>query len=303
MKFGVGIIPQDNIEETINLVKLAEDVGFEYAWISHRPNKNIYSLLEKISDETTTIKIGPGVTNPYVKKPKNSAFEIMNIHNASNKRAIFGIGPGNKEELQQLKIHWKKPVQALKEHVAVFRQSFADEDCNIPIYIGAQSPKLLEIAGKIADGALINASHPKDFEELLDYIQKGNNNNLSDFDVAAYTATSIGDDIESAKNAARIVVAFIIAGSAPHILERHDLPKKLSEDIYVSLSKGDIGGAIRLVNDDLLDIFSVTGTSKEIIPKVESLQKAGVTQFVVGAPIGKEMDASLKLFENVISSF
>lgn len=306
MKFGIGLIPHGNLENTIDLVKLAEDVGFEYAWISHKPNQNIYALLEQICNETTTIKIGPGVTNPYIRKPKNSAFEIMNIHNEFDKRAIFGIGPGNKEQLEQLKITWKKPISTLKDYITIMKKSFKDNDCEIPIYIGAQSPKLLEMSGKIADGALINASHPKDYEELISHVENGMNGssrNISDFDVGAYTATSIGEDSESAKNAARIVVAFIIAGSAPPVLERHDLPKGLSEEIHLSLSKGDIGGAIRLVNDDLLDIFSITGTSEEIISKINSLEKTGVTQYVVGAPIGKETDNSIRLFEDVIASF
>lgn len=305
MKFGVGIIPQDNIENTINLIKIAEDVGFEYAWISHKTDLNLYSLLKTLSFETETIKIGPGVTNPYIKDVKNFAFEMINVNNLSNKRAIFGIGPGDRKIMEQLNKPWTNPTSTLKNYINELQESFKKKNSKIPIYIEAQSPKLLKISGQIANGCLINASHPKDFKESSKYIENEITalKDRSSFDIAAYTATSIGDDVETAKNAAKIVVAFIIAGSAPPVLERHGIAQETREKIYIELSQGNIGKALGLIDDNLIDIFSVTGTSKEIIPKIETLKESGVTQFVVSAPFGRNPEESLKLFQDVIDSF
>ncbi len=304
MKFGVGIIPQNDIDKTINLIKIAEDVGFEYAWISHKTDINLYSLLKTLSFETESIKIGPGVTNPYIKDVKNFSYEIININNLSDKRAIFGIGPGDRKIMEQLNKPWTNPVSTLKNYIDELQESFKKKNAKIPIYIEAQSPKLLEISGRTADGCLITASHPKDFNDLTKYIEKGiNGSNKDDFDIAAYAATSIGEDIETAKNASKILVAFLIAGSAPPVLERHNLSLETREKIYIHLSRGNIGKALGLIDDKLIDIFSVTGTSKEIIPRIESLKEANVTQFVVSAPFGRNPEESLRLFKDVIDSF
>ena len=320
MKFGIEFVPQIPLNELVDLVKLAEDVGFEYAWITdHYNNKNVYETLALIAAETETIKMGPGVTNPYVRSPAISASAIATIDEISEGRATFGIGPGDKATFDALGIEWTKPVSTIKAAIADINTLLAGEKTEagaalggvkkvqdaIPIYMGAQGPKMLETAGEIADGVLINASNPKDYEAAMPMIKKGLATAGGDkaFDVGAYTATSIGPDSEAAKNAAKIVVAFIAAGSPPPVIERHGLPEGFNTKMGEFLAKGDFGGAIGAVTDEALDAFSVCGTPEEFIPKIEGLAEMGVTQYVAGSPVGKNVEESIKLLGEVIASF
>ena len=318
MKFGIEFVPQIPLDELVRLVKLAEDVGFEYAWITdHYNNKNVYETLALIAANTETIKMGPGVTNPYVRSPAISASAIATIDEISNGRATFGIGPGDKATFDALGIAWEKPVSTIKAAIADINTLLDGGKTEagaalggakkvqdaIPIYMGAQGPKMLETAGEIADGVLINASNPKDYEAAMPMIKKGIGDQAKDFDVAAYTATSIGTDSEAAKNAAKIVVAFIAAGSPPPVIERHGLPEGFNEQMGAFLAKGDFGGAIGAVTDEALDAFSVCGTPDEFIPKIEGLAEMGVTQYVAGSPVGKNVEESIKLLGDVIASF
>ena len=320
MKFGIEFVPQIPLDELVKLVKLAEDVGFEYAWITdHYNNKNVYETLALIAANTETIKMGPGVTNPYVRSPAISASAIATIDEISEGRATFGIGPGDKATFDALGIEWTKPVSTIKAAIADINTLLAGEKTEagaalggvkkvqdaIPIYMGAQGPKMLETAGEIADGVLINASNPKDYEAAMPMIKKGLAAAGGDksFDVGAYTATSIGPDSDAAKNAAKIVVAFIAAGSPPPVIERHGLPEGFNEQMGAFLAKGDFGGAIGAVTDEALDAFSVCGTPDEFIPKIEGLAEMGVTQYVAGSPVGKNVEESIKLLGDVIASF
>ena len=320
MKFGIEFVPQIPLKELVRLVKIAEDVGFEYAWITdHYNNKNVYETLALIAAETETIKMGPGVTNPYVRSPAISASAIATIDEISEGRATFGIGPGDKATFDALGIEWTKPVSTIKSAIADINTLLAGEKTEagaalggvkkvqdaIPIYMGAQGPKMLETAGEIADGVLINASNPKDYEAAMPMIKKGLAAAGGDkaFDVGAYTATSIGPDSDAAKNAAKIVVAFIAAGSPPPVIERHGLPEGFNEQMGAFLAKGDFGGAIGAVSDEALDAFSVCGTPDEFIPKIEGLAEMGVTQYVAGSPVGKNVEESIKLLGEVIASF
>ena len=320
MKFGIEFVPQIPLNELVRLVKLAEDVGFQYAWITdHYNNKNVYETLALIAAETETIKMGPGVTNPYVRSPAISASAIATIDEISEGRATFGIGPGDKATFDALGIAWEKPVSTIKAAIADINTLLAGEKTeggaalggakavqeHIPIYMGAQGPKMLETAGEIADGVLINASNPKDYEAAMPMIKKGIEAAGGDkeFDVGAYTATSIGADSEAAKNAAKIVVAFIAAGSPPPVIERHGLPEGFNTQMGEFLAKGDFGGAIGAVTDEALDAFSVCGTPDEFIPKIEGLAEMGVTQYVAGSPVGKNVEESIKLLGDVIASF
>ncbi|MBO6104413.1 MAG: 5,10-methylenetetrahydromethanopterin reductase [Methanobrevibacter sp.] len=318
MKFGIEFVPQIPLDELVRLVKIAEDVGFEYAWITdHYNNKNVYETLALIAANTETIKMGPGVTNPYVRSPAISASAIATIDEISNGRATFGIGPGDKATFDALGIAWEKPVSTIKAAIADINTLLDGGKTEagaalggakkvqdaIPIYMGAQGPKMLETAGEIADGVLINASNPKDYEAAMPMIKKGIGDQAKDFDVAAYTATSIGTDSEAAKNAAKIVVAFIAAGSPPPVIARHGLPEGFNEQMGAFLAKGDFGGAIGAVTPEALDAFSVCGTPDEFIPKIEALADMGVTQYVAGSPVGKNVEESIKLLGDVIASF
>ena len=137
MKFGIEFVPQIPLDELVRLVKLAEDVGFEYAWITdHYNNKNVYETLALIAANTEN--------------------EI------SNGRATFGIGPGDKATFDALGIAWEKPVSTIKAAIADINTLLDGGKTEagaalggakkvqdaIPIYMGAQGPKMLETAGE-----------------------------------------------------------------------------------------------------------------------------------------------------------
>src|SRR5664280_3921709 len=177
--------------------------------------------------------MGPGVTNPYVRSPAITAAAVATLYELSNVRATLGIGPGDKATFDALEIEWTKPVSTIKDAIAMMTILMAGEKTEsgaqlggvkavqekIPIYMGAQGPMMLKTAGGFSDGALINASNPKDFAAAVPMIKEGaeeQGKSLSDVDVAAYTCCSIDDDAGKALGAAKIVVAFIAAGSVSY---------------------------------------------------------------------------------------
>ena len=321
MKFGIEFVPSDPIDKIAKLVKLAEDVGFEYVWITdHYNNKDVYQTLALLAEATETIKLGTGVTNPYVRSPAITAASIATLDELSEGRAICGMGPGDKATFDALGIEWTKPVSTIKDAIATMSTLMAGEKTasgaqlggvktvqdKVPIYMGAQGPMMLKTAGEVSDGALINASNPKDFEAAVPLIEEGakaGGKSLSDVDVAAYTCCSIAGDSAAAVNAAKIVVAFIAAGSPPPVLARHGLPEGINEKLGGLIAEGNFGGAIGAVSDDLMEAFAVCGTPSEFVPKIEGLKDMGVTQYVAGSPIGPDKEESIKLLGEVISSF
>ncbi len=321
MKFGIEFVPNEPIEKIVKLVKLAEDVGFEYAWITdHYNNKNVYETLALIADGTDKILLGPGVTNPYVRSPAITASAMTTLDELSNGRAVLGIGPGDKATFDSLGIPWEKPVSTIKDAIAMMEILMKGEKTEggaqlmgtkavqerIPIYMGAQGPMMLKTAGGFSDGALINASNPKDYEAAVPLIKEGAaaaGKSMDNIDVAAYTCTSIDDDPSKATNAAKIVVAFIAAGSPPPVFERHGISPDVGAQIGEFIGKGDFGGAIGAVSDDLMEAFSIVGTPDDFIPKIEALGEQGVTQYVVGSPIGPDKEKSIKLMGEVINTF
>ena len=317
--FGIEFVPSDPVSKLASYTKLAEDVGFDNVWITdHYNNRDVYTTLAVLAMNTNTIKLGTGVTNPYTRNIAVTASSIAAINDISGGRAIMGIGPGDKATFDAMGIEWVKPLLTSRESVSALREFFAGKKVNqdgervkiagakmafkagnIPIYLGAQGPKMLELAGEVADGVLINASHPKDFEVAIKQISIGAKKagrDPKEVDVGAYACFSIDKKEEKAIEAAKIVVAFIVAGSPDMVLERHGIPVSAKGDIGGAIAKGDFGSLMGgMVTTDMVDAFSICGTPETCKQKVADLQKIGVTQIVCGSPIGPNKEKAIRL--------
>jgi 5,10-methylenetetrahydromethanopterin reductase len=221
--------------------------------------------------------------------------------------------------LKMLGIERSKPLTAVKESVTIFRSLFDtgkikgfegevfsvekakvafEKTGELPIYIGAQGPKMLQLAGQLGQGALVNASHPNDFKFAISQIKKGISEagrKTSDVDVAAYASVSVDKNIDKATKSAVPVVAFIVAGSPPVVLERHGITPEKVKPLSEALSAGDFAAAFGAVTDDMLDAFCIRGTPTECTEKIAELEKTGITQFVFGSPIGPKKRISMEL--------
>ncbi len=172
---------------------------------------------------------------------------------------------------------------------------------SIPIYIGAQGPKMLKLAGKLGDGVLINASNPLDIKEAVEKIREGEKEREEGkAKVVVYTSFSIDEDYEKAAEKAAEVVSFIVAGSPPLVLEKHEIPLDKAEDIKNKIMKGKILDAFKSVTPEMIEAFSITGTPTDCLKKVREIIEIGVDQLVVGSPVGPKVKNSMRLVNQEI---
>lgn len=325
--YGIEFVPGNvNVKQVVNYCKLAESKDIDYAWITnHYNNRHCYPTLAMIAANTTSLKMGPGIMNTFTDTPAAIASFMATLNEISDGRAVLGIGPGDLSTLPKLAIQGEKPVARLKEGVAVIRELltgaevkksgriFFDYDGakltgvtlpgkkGIPVYIGAQGPKMLELAGTDGDGSLINASNPKDFQAAIPIIKQAMEKaGRKKHDVGAYTAMSIDSDEKKARNAAKIVAAFIAAGSPPPLLQRHGLDMGNVAKIKEALSRFDFKTVGGLVGDAEIDAFTIAGTPDTVKQKCDDLAKAGVTQIIFGSPLGPDMTNSIRLLGKYI---
>ncbi|UCE44063.1 MAG: 5,10-methylenetetrahydromethanopterin reductase [Candidatus Bathyarchaeota archaeon] len=327
-KFGVEFVPSEPYWKTTFYAIQAEKKGFDYLWITdHFNNRNVYVALTAAALYTEKIKLGPGVTNPYLINPVVTAQAIASLNEMAPGRAILGIGAGDKTTLKSTGLEMHKPLTAVKECVEIVRRMTSEKSVTfegdifrtndakflfkprteIPIYIGAQGPKMLELAGRLGDGVLINAGHPKDVSYAVGRVEKGlerSERGLADVDVAAYTSFSIHENLEKATQAAVPVVAYVAAGSPEVVLQRHDIDPEKAEKISKALRAGKWGEAFGLVSSRMIEAFSVCGTPEMCMERITQLLKSGISQFVVGSPIGPNVRKAIDLIsEEIIPHF
>jgi len=328
VKFGIEFVPKEAYWKTVYYAVQSEKRGFDNLWITdHYNNRNVYVTLAATAIYTKKIVFGPGVTNPFLVNPIVTTQSLASLDEMAPGRVVLGMGAGDKTTLASTGIEATKQLSAVVDAIAIFRAMLEGKSVTyegnvfkvkgtrfnfkprgqIPVYIGAQGPKMLETAGKIGDGVLINASHPKDIDYAVGQIKKGvekAGKKMSDVDVTAYTSFSVDKKPDKAMGAASPVVAFIVAGSPNVILERHGIDLAKADKIRGALAKGDFGGAFGSVSPKMMEAFCIAGTPDMCNEKISRLLKAGITQFVVGSPVGPNVRKSIDLIsEQVIPHF
>ena len=324
VKFGLEFVPREPFWKTVYHAIQADKGPFDYLWVAdHYTNRNVYVTLSTILIHTDRIIVGTGVTNPYLVNPLITAGAIASLNEIAPGRVVCGIGAGDRTTLEQAGIPQVKPLAAVKESVHLIRLMIKEGGVTdfrgeifrvpgakfglggnpVPIYIGAQGPKMLKLAAEIGDGVLINSSHPRDLEEAVRYIEEGTskaNRPLNDLDIAAYASFSVDEKPEKAFKAAVPAVAFIMARYPDTVLEKHGIKPERGAKLRENLIKGNFGEAFAQVTPDMVDSFAVWGNPDVCTEKISTILKTGITQFVAGPPIGPNIRRSIDILATKI---
>ncbi|MCP8307108.1 MAG: 5,10-methylenetetrahydromethanopterin reductase [archaeon] len=323
-KFGIELIPAYNYSEVNRYAILAEKSKLEYFLVSdHIRHRNVYVCLTSIAINTKKIKIGPGVTNPYLIHPVVTAQALLSLSEIAPRRIVCGIGAGDKTALSMLDVDREKPLKAIKEAVEIIRR-ITNEDslkfrgdvfriygagfsfkvkANIPIFIGAQGPNMAKLAGEIGDGTLVNTANPKDFETILRQIKEGISNSereIKDLEIAITAPFSISENKDEAIKLAKPIVARIVAGSLDSLLQKHEIRTEDAAKIKEAIMKGNRDLAYSFVTDEMLEAFSIYGTSDECVEIMDRLFELGANSFIAVLPIESNIIETIGLMKRKI---
>ncbi|ADB58631.1 5,10-methylenetetrahydromethanopterin reductase [Archaeoglobus profundus] len=290
MELGIELKPDKPFYEIEYLAKLAEDYEYDYIWITeHYNNRNPIPILTTIALKTHRAKIGVGATNPYTTHPALIASIIFTLDEISGGRAVLGISAGDKMTLNSLGIRREKPLKTVKEAVELIKalmngrtyegdlfkcMSVIPFARRVPIFVGAQGSKMIELALEIGDGVILNATLPE--------IKTSKT-------VGLCMPVCVDDDVDRAKKIAKIVVAFIIAGSSRSFAEKEGIPYDVVTDIRKKISKGKFDEI--KIDDELIDKFCLYGKVNDVVARIESFN---VDIFIVGTPIGRDKVKAIK---------
>jgi 5,10-methylenetetrahydromethanopterin reductase len=312
---GIELTPEIPVADVADLGAKAEREGFDAVFAScHYNNRDPFVALDRVAAATDEVRVGPGIANPYDTHPVKLASQVATLDEASDGRAMLGVGAGDKSTLSNLGVERDRPLRRVLETFKVAQDLWAGERVDhdgtfvardaglnydageIPVYVGAQGPHMLRMAGKHADGVLVNASHPRDLSWAADRVAEGEADRVvgGDVDVTAFASVSVAENVDDALAAARPPVAFIAAGAAPPVLDRHDIDSGRAEDIGSKIEAGEFSSAFELVTDAMLEAFCVTGDRKMVAEQLAAVSEH-VDSVVAGSPLGPDRSTAVEL--------
>jgi len=301
--FSGGMSPQDIVE----CVKVAEELGYESAWVAEGHGGDQFSVLTACALATEKIKLGTSITSVFVRTAPTIAMAAASVDYFSNGRFILGMGTSHKVQVEpEHGLQFTKPVQRLRECVDIVRGILKDSDVNyhgeiydidrfdlwfeplrkeIPIYVAAVFPKMLEICGEISQGAILTWCTLDHAELAAWHVGIGARNAgraSGDVEVASLLPCAVSDNRESARDLMRQPIASY-AGRFPRyrkLMVDAGFPDEI-EKVRLAWQAGNIQESLNLVPGGLIDKIGLVGTADEVQEKLADYRKAGITLPIV----------------------
>ncbi|MCI0714088.1 MAG: LLM class flavin-dependent oxidoreductase [Chloroflexi bacterium] len=314
MKFSLRLNNDHPVGTYVTLAQAAERAGFDQIWISNDLFlRSAPVILAAVAGATTRIEIGTCILNPYTINPAEIAMMAATLDELSQGRFNLGISSGAASFLDWVGISQARPRTAVIESIQVVRALLAGDKVEyeghflrwgagaylrfkprrqVPIYIGAMSPKMVRAIGQYADGGLPLLFPPEHFQNVMPQIADGakqEKRDISEIDAAACIWCSVSEDRDLALDVLKEKIAYYGRAMSQTILDQLGLaPDAFSEIEQLVTVENNLKKAKELVTPTMLRI-GIAGNTADLIERLESLVAMGVAHISFGPPLGPDL--------------
>ncbi len=327
----VALYLQDKhpIRDGMAYVRHAEEAGFEAIWQAEsRLVREATVPMAAFAAVTERIKVGSGVVNCWTRNVGLMAATFVTLDDLAPGRVLLGIGAWWEPLASKVGVRRERPLRAMREYVEVLRRLLAMENVtfhgafvdvediqidivhgdrsprDVPIYVGATGMRMMELAGEIADGVVLNyLVGPRYDRTALEHLAIGAaraGRTVDDVDRPQLVVCSLDEDRDVALDRARELVTQYL-GQQPHIMKASGVDQSLLDEIGRVLtwpaSEADIRRAMALVPDEVVQMITASGTADECRAKVREYVEAGCTCPVL-YPLGDDVHAMIDAFRD-----
>ena len=299
---GVGFEEYEDSHEFLNLVRLTDKANFSSLWIQEGSQRSSLSLAALALNSTVRVKVGVGVTSPLRRHPQILAIEAATLNEISGGRFILGLGVASSAITNYgLEI---RPIPAMRDTFRIVRGLLSDEPSQfsyngeafslkapqkrlmmprVPIYFGGIGPRMLDLAGKVADGLVLtrrgsfSVEYAKYAIERVVKSAKSHKRDPSKIDFLAFFETCISENENSAiQFAKRILGTYTIPQTPSFVSSLAGIQDGEIMAVKEKYLDGDFAGAIEAVTDEMVAKFAVAGTPSQCLEKLAKFTKTGL---------------------------
>jgi len=315
MRFGLQIIPEfDTVEAFVEEIQEAESLGFDpimladVVGISKLRGRDLYTSLSLCAFHTRRAQIGPCVTSPPGRHIALTANAICSLDELSGGRAMLGLGAGDtpvyllgrtQAKLADLRAAVTLCRAFFRQGAATYEGKLLQSNWNrphIPVLLAGDGPKALELAGEVADGAVVGSGLSVEVVEwAVENVRRGvakAGPKPGEVSLWVDGICNIADTRAEAREIARRRI---------HIRINHNFrfgfnampPQRLAEcqRYRREYNEDDVGPGSHnadLITDYMLDRFSIAGTPDECLQRFLALKALNITGFISATPFGQQ---------------
>ena len=296
------LTPQDYQE----LGKLAEDLGYETVWVPEGGGRDSLTSLASIAMKTEQVRLGTGILPIYARTATNTAMGAAGMAAVSGDRFILGLGVGHRPTVEGRDgVPFRQPMARLRETISIVRGLLSGDTVaaegrhfniasaslggaapkeRVPIYIAALGPQMLELAGELADGVLMNWTAESFVAQSVEYVKRGAERagrDPSEIDIAGYVRVAPGGDEGAVRASLRGQVARY-AGNAfyRNFFAETGFGDEMTEAAE-ALAAGDVARASEAITLEMQDQVAIVGSPEHCRAALERRRAAGLQSPVV----------------------
>lgn len=335
MKAGLLLLPHVPPDRLAALAREAEALGYDHCWLAdERFHREVWASLAVCAAHTARIRLGPCVTDPYLRHPALTAMALATLDELAESRAVLGLGAGI-SGFAELGIRRERPAVAIRETIELIRRLLAGQTVDLsgqvvrfhggrlaftprraalPVYVASNGPLGQRAAGALAQGAIMEGcASPAEARALAAEVGRGAQETGRDpaaVELVARLNACIADDGRAAREVLRPRVARTLGAGrlrfATLAAQGLALPAEARARVAgVPYAAGVAPYApiVPLITDRHVDALALAGTVDEVADHVAALGRAGIGQVMIhpcAPPGGREEDTIRRFATEVL---
>ena len=293
------------------LARAAERAGFTAVFVAEG-HGDALALCHPVAAATERVRVGTAVANAALRPPVLAAKTAAQLDHAAHGRFVLGLGVANSIMNARFGLPPFAPLPMIEEYVAVIRtvlaggagydgQVFrtgpvpldsAPVRTDLPIYLAALGPRMAELAGRIADGVILNLMTPAQAGQAVDIVRTAAltaGRDPASVEIVCVIHSCMNDDAAAAAAAARAVVPrYVLHPAVPSLFGEVGGAVDL-KGVRERTLAGDRAGAAGLVPQPVADGFVAWGDGGRVAARLAEYRAAGVDLPVIfPMPVGSD---------------
>jgi alkanesulfonate monooxygenase SsuD/methylene tetrahydromethanopterin reductase-like flavin-dependent oxidoreductase (luciferase family) len=295
-------------QDVLDLARQADAAGFESVWLNEDIGRDSMAMLAAIAMTTKRIAVGTAIVNVYTRSPFQIAMGAATLDELSNGRAKLGLSVGHHpwNDLAH-GIPLEAPLARCREYVQFIRKALTGEKFThdgqffsgvnsklgvhkapqrLPIYVGATRPRMVALAGEVADGLLTNVVSPYyvanySTQQFRDAARKAGRN-PDQLEVTAIATCCASDNRDEALAHARATFMQRFRSNPDRMIQTQS-PDFRDELLALKMlvERGETQRAREQVSERLATTFVAAGSGKDIRKAIAQYFSAGCTRVIV----------------------
>ena len=315
------------LREGMEYAQYAEERGFDAVWQAEsRLVREATVPMAAYAAVTRRIKVGSGIVPIWTRNVGLLAATFSTLDELAPGRVMMGLGAWWEPLASKVGVDRRRPLRAMRETVEATRRLLAMDRVTyhgefvhlddveidvvhgdrsprqVPIYVGATGMQMMELAGEIADGVLLNYMVGPSYDaQAMAALARGAEKagrSLDDIDRPQLVVCSVDRDRELALDRSRELLTQYL-GQQPHIMKASGVDPALIDEIGQVLTwpaeREEIRRAMKLVPDEVVQQITASGSPEECRAKVAEYVEAGSTCPVL-YPLGDDVRLMIDTF-------